>query len=312
MREDISLIWQYSKYHPIEQSLYKFISPIVDYRDPRTWQFIEDTPAPAIMIRMQDFLSSNGKHLTEQALYIKKIGGIRNVPRFNHRNIILSSIATKPLTDGLRSDSNHEARYADIINALGVNYCLTGDGPTYGDDPVKSEEELKKILAEVEDVKNRCPGVTLIALLNGHSLARTLKLIEEFKELGIKLFAYYVGQSLYHGNAYNKTRSLFFAREISKRVPWLMIIGGGSNTLFRRYYFADAFAIDAYWVGAHKGVEVHGSKWKKPRHYVKNDKASMMSNFAGLNSILAGLIVHPKLPTYIENKADVEDMLDKG
>lgn len=312
MKEKIAMEWREAGDHPIEQCLRKFIAPIVNCSDPRTLDSLPHAPVPATVIRAQDYTTWNGKAWNSRFIEARKEGGIQKIPGFNHRNIILSSIGpdhpNHPWIRGFRPDRRHVTRYSELINGLNVPYYLTGDGPTYGNEPKKGKETLEAIALETGYALDNSPRSTPIALVNGSTIEQALERIDYMKALKIRLFAFYVGQCLYHGKTIDILRAKIFAREIWRNVPWLLIIGGGSSRLFQEYNFAKGFAIDSHWVGAYKGRYIVERKWK----HIKNSKPTtegIGSNLAGLCDILALHESQPKITDFIREISPIEVLM---
>ncbi len=252
--DEIAASWVDARFHPIDQCLRKFIWPVEKLGEPLTHNPCRYAPAPGVVARLQDMVKRDGSIDTPMLKELRAIG-IHDKLEYHGCNVLLSSIARNRVIACVSWK-----KHANIINDIKPDYYLTPDGETYNDEDC--DGDLEKMLRGAVYLKKACPNSIPIGLVKGNNYERLGWYIECLKQLGIGLFAFHAGDYLYKGSARELTQAIGFAREISRRVPWLLICGGGSLKTFKDFGFANGYMVESHFVAAYKGRIFKGGKEK--------------------------------------------------
>ncbi len=271
-----------------------FLIPVIKLGETLTYAPWEAFDCRAVMVKLQDLVSSDGRRESRQCLEIRSVGGLHRYLSYTGA-IIISSIMPDETIRGMTPES-----YASIINALGPDYYLTPDGETYLGETHLSAYEINRMLTETRWVLGSGLRPNPIGLVKGSNLRQNLEHANALQQLGIQRFAFHAGSFLDRGTDYSVAQARSFAAAIRKTVPWLMIYGVGSRSHLRRFSYADAFVTHSHFTDAFKGIRLnHG---RKTRSQETLSREAVIHNLAALNQCVSDLRSKAPLDDWLESK----------
>lgn len=258
-----------------------FLIPVVKLGEDLTHAPWEAFDCRAVVVKLQDLVSSDGRRESRQCREVRSEGGLHRYLSYTGA-VILSSIMPDETICGMTPKC-----YASIINDLGPDYYLTPDGETYLGERHLSTYEIKRILNETSRLLESGLNSLPIGLVKGSNLVQNLEHTRALKELGIKHFAFHAGSFLDGGTAYSVAQARAFSTAIRKTVPWLLIYGVGSRSHLERFSFADAFVTHSHFTDAFRGIRLdHG---RKSRGHETLSREAVIRNLAELNQWVSDL-----------------------
>lgn len=233
----------------------KKISPILKLHEKITHPDRSQS-IPFSIIKMEDFLCSNGKLNSKIINDIKSAGGLREYLESSNK------IAFSPIIpDDILGNMNLES-YKVLFDEYQPEYYLTPDAPTYLGCEKKSRSKINQILDFTSSLIKIYPEYTPIGLVKGSNLIQmdfhTDQLLNEFS---ITHFCLHVGDCLYKTPIFAKDLIVDCGRLLSEKVPHLMIYGVGSKHYFQRFHFADSFATNSHYIQALNHKKISGATW---------------------------------------------------
>ena len=231
---------------------------------------------------MQELLLIDGKPNVRLIQEIKASGGLHKYLDY-FGCIILSPIMPDSLLKLINFDT-----YEYILEELKPDQYLSPDGSTYNGFISYSHDQIKQILELTEKLVVRFPDITIIGLIKGCTLKQMEYHLERMIELGINKFCLHAGDFLHNGSKYSKSQIISYAREIRKKVPYLMIYGIGSKFYFQRFHHANAFVTNSHFIQGFNHMVICGVTWTNFKGEVTNE--IIMKNFG-----------------YLQNQVEVQD-----
>ncbi|MGP8255073.1 MAG: hypothetical protein ACLQMU_05245 [Methanoregula sp.] len=233
---------------------------------------------PSCIIKIEDFLLTNGKPNLRVIHEIRDSGGLREFLDTSSQ-IIFSSIIPDPLLERINLDT-----YRYLNEEFQPEFYITPDGPTYSSCKKYSRDQIDLVLELTAELMRQFPDSTPIGLIKGCNFAQMDFHSDKLRELGVSQFCLHAGDCLCNAPTYAKDLIVDCGRSLAEKVPDLMIYGVGSRHTFQRFHYAKKFATNSHYMQTFKHRVIQGATWTA----FKGDftKRIVMQNFNYLRRLV--------------------------
>jgi len=245
--------------------------------------------SPVIFIPIYDLISDTNAEPNELFQKIKSQGGIHNF--FNYKGIVVLSLIMR---DDLIWKSLPK-KYAKIINGIKPDAYTTVDGATYNKEELKSFNELIRLSDETRELLKLCPNIKPIGHIKGCNSEQIKLHFEYFKQLGINVFIFHVGDFFRNGDESMIQQAKHFCSLIKQEDNMLFLYGLGSPKRMVEFSFADFFVTYGHFVNARNGKIFAGTR--KINYSNMSVYEAAVYNFKELSNHLKKLKYQTKLFT---------------
>lgn len=218
-------------------------------------------PIKGIVVRIGDFLNSDGTATNPQYAKIVADGGLSVSLNYFDEPIILSSIMEDRKCYGLTREL-----FSEMILNLKPSAYMTPDLPTYLDKTSKSMKNILKLVEMSTYLQDMIPEIPQIGLVKGCNIEQTKFHTKKYLELGINEY-------VFHLSGYTKcnqkpiiTKAYAFAYAIREMVPHMIIYGVGSSEIINQFHFCDGIITQSHYVEPRYGVhtDLNGQLYSIP------------------------------------------------
>ncbi|HJK78654.1 MAG TPA: hypothetical protein O0Y06_07650 [Methanocorpusculum sp.] len=201
-----------------------------------------------LYLRVQEFLTKDGKQLTKWFYKVQASGGINRWLGIDNP-IIPSFIMANKRCNGLTSELA-----TTLLKGLNVSKSTTLDTYTYLNLPHKAKGKLRELQQKNALLLKMNPDVHFQGIVKGSTQEQNRLHIQELQDLGITEFIFHAGDYICQGTKAETRAAQVFAWEIRKRVDHLIIYGIGAKKWIDTFSFADSIVTLNHIIEPHNGV----------------------------------------------------------
>lgn len=233
---------------------------------------------PAYIVRIEDFLLTNGKPNMTVIKEIQGAGGLREFLNTSSK-IIFTSVMPDRLLARINFDT-----YCYLFEEFQPELFITPDAPTYSSCRKYSRTQIELILDLTTKLMKRFPESIPIGLVKGYNFSQKDFHSDKLLELGLTQFCLYAGDCLTNAPVYARDLIVDCGRSLAEKVPHLMIYGVGSRYYFQRFHFAESYATNSHYMQTFKHKVIQGARWRNFRGEFTRSIA--MKNFEYLRRLV--------------------------
>jgi hypothetical protein len=242
--------------------------PVLEIGDKRTWGAWNIASCPAIVVNAREFITQKGE-LKINSEIIKH--GLKSHLGYEG-NIILSSI----MDDQSCYAFNPEI-YADLINALDVDYYYTPDSATYMFQKKEASFCVCRVLEQTDEISDIGVDSIPLGLIKGSNVDMSNYHMRRLKERGISEYILHAGDFLSRSKRGEKSACRKKGNAIQKEASHFLVHGAGISSV-NIFPHASGYITQSHYAYAFEKND-RSDKIKKVCENFRKMEDTMISNY---------------------------------